>query len=116
MLDPARSFDIIGDVQLTFDFGAGSLAGYMRPRLFNDWDAVDRALPQYDFKNTIYSAGANTFSGQLAGPAGTAGSAFDGQFTGPRAQELVAGFQANYVDPFDNVTKTMGGVWLGKRQ
>lgn len=111
-----NGYEIIGDAQLTFDFAAGSLSGYMRPRLFNDWDGVDRALPQYDFKNTVYSAGSTAFSGQLAGPAGTDGSAFDGRFTGPAAQELVAGFKATYVDPFDSVTKTMGGVWLGKKQ
>lgn len=112
-----NGYDITGDARLTFDFGAGSLTGYMQPRLFSDWDGVDRALGQYDFKQTVYSAGSTTFSGKFVIPGGgERDSTFQGQFTGPNAAELIAGFQAPYLDPFDSVWKTMGGVWIGKKQ
>lgn len=111
-------YDITGDARLTFDFGAGSLSGYMRPRLFSDWDGVDRALGQYDFTQTVYSSGSTTFAGRFVVPNGPNGtdSTFQGQFTGPNAAELIAGWRAPYFDPFDNVWKSMGGVWLGKKQ
>jgi hypothetical protein len=110
-----NGYDITGDAQLVFDFGAGSLSGFMRPRLFSDWDGVDRALPQYDFKQTIYSPGSNTFGGKFNVPDAPTDSAFQGRFTGPGAAELIAGFRAPYLDPFDNSWKTMAGVWLGKK-
>ena len=109
-------YDIRGNARLTFDFGAGALSGYMQPRLFSDWDGVDRSLGQYDFKQTVYSAGSTTFSGKFVVPGTAAESAFRGQFTGPNAAELIAGFQAPYLDPFDNRWKTMGGAWIGKKQ
>lgn len=109
-------YDITGDARLTFDFGAGSLSGYMQPRLFSDWDGIDRALGQYDFRQTVYSVGSTTFSGKFTVPNSDADSNFQGRFTGPNAAELIAGFQAPYLDPFDNVWKTMGGVWIGKKQ
>ena len=111
-----NGYEIIGDARLNFDFTAGSLSGYMRPRLFSDWDGVDRALGQYDFSNTVFSAGSTTFGGKLVVPNGQGDTAFQGQFTGPNAAELIAGWRAPYLDPFDNQWKSMGGVWLGKKQ
>jgi hypothetical protein len=110
-----NGYDIIGDARLTFDFSGGSLSGYMQPRLFSDWDGVDRALGQYDFKQTIYSVGSTTFAGKFVVPGGDFDSTFHGQFTGPHAAELIAGWQAPYLDPFDNLWKSMGGVWIGKK-
>jgi len=109
-------YEITGDARLTFDFGGGSLSGYMRPRLFNDWDGVDRELGQYDFAQTVYSSGSTTFAGKFVVPDGQGDSAFQGHFTGPNAAELIAGWRAPYVDPFDNVSKSMAGVWIGKKQ
>ena len=114
-----NGYDIIGDARLTFDFSAGSLSGYMRPRLFSDWDAVDRTLGQYDFTQTVYSTGSTTFSGKFVvpnAPNAQSDTAFQGQFTGPNAAELIAGWRAPYLDPFDNAWKSMGGVWVGKKQ
>jgi hypothetical protein len=109
-------YDIVGDARLTFDFGAGSLSGYMRPRLFNDWDGVDQSLGQYDFTQTVFSVGATSFSGKFIVPNAPTDSAFHGRFTGPNAAELIAGWHAPYFDPFDDSWKTMGGVWIGKKQ
>lgn len=109
-------YEIRGTALLQFDFGAGSLTGYMRPRLFNDWDGIDQALGQYDFTQTIYSAGSTTFEGQFAVPGTNLGSSFHGQFTGPNATELVSGWNAPYLDPLDSKWKSMGGVWIGKKQ
>jgi hypothetical protein len=110
-----NGYDIRGTAQLQFDFGAGSLTGYMRPRLFNDWDGVDLALGQYDFTQTVYSPGSTTFGGRFVVPGSSADSSFHGQFTGPNATELISGWTAPYLDPFDNAWKTAGGMWIGKK-
>lgn len=107
-------YGIIGDARLNFDFGAGTLSGYMRPRLFNDWDGVNKALGQYDFTQTVYAPGSTSFSGKFSVSNPQSDSAFHGRFTGPKASELIAGWRAPYLDPFDNAWKTMEGVWIGK--
>jgi len=41
--------------------------------------------------------------------------AFNGQFTGPAAQELMARWTAPTLDPNSNTTQQMFGVWVGKK-
>lgn len=109
-----NGYDIFGDARLSFDFGAGTLSGYMRPRLVNDWDGVNQSLGQYDFTQTVYASGSTSFSGKFSVSNPQSDSAFHGRFTGPKASELIAGWRAPYLDPFDNAWKTMEGVWIGK--
>lgn len=112
-------YEILGDSQLSFDFGSGSLSGHMQPRLFDDWDGINQPLGQYDFAQTAYSGGSRSFGGHFAIPNGTpgqVGGAFDGQFVGPKAVELISGWTAPYLDPFDHHWGTMNGIWLGKKQ
>ena len=71
-------------------------------------------LGRYDFLNTVYGSGSTTFSGQLSKLGIAQFGAFDGQFTGPNAQELMARWSAPYIDPVTSQVSTMFGVWVGK--
>ena len=111
-----NGYALSGDVQLTFDFGAGTLAGYMEPVLTDAWFSYD--LGRYDFTQTVYSSGSTTFSGQFVVPGGgsTVDSGFNGRFTGPGAAELMASWHAPFVDPYSQGWATISGVWIGKRK
>jgi hypothetical protein len=108
-------YAISGDARLTFNFGAGTLTGYMHPILSDAWFSYD--LGQYDFTQTVYSAGSTTFSGRFIVPGGgsTANSGFNGQFTGPQAAELLTAWHAPFRDPNGGQWGNMSGVWIGKK-
>ena len=115
-------YAVDGDVRLDFNFGGGTLSGYFDPKLLGrgtDTSLVHLSLGHYAFSNAVYSSGAGTFSGSFALPPGVTGySAFDGQLTGPAAQELIARFQAPYTPPM-GATGDPGrifGVWIGAKQ
>ena len=101
-----------GSATLTFDFGRGTLNGEMRPEISDGWDLVP--LGVYSLSQTIFGVGKTTFSGSFQGPVN--GGSFEGQFTGPQAAELLARWQAPYLNPFDHSTGTMFGVWVGKHR
>jgi hypothetical protein len=106
-------FEVYGDAVLKFDFAAGKLSGSMAPQLNGPWD-VPGPLPTYNFINTVYSTGSTSFSGMfdIGGPTA---SSFQGRFTGPLAQELMAGWTAPF-QSFDNHWGVMEGVMIGKRE
>ncbi|HXG80372.1 MAG TPA: hypothetical protein VNJ05_01070, partial [Sphingomicrobium sp.] len=108
-------YSVGGDVRLTFDFGSGSLTGYMHPVMTDAWFQYD--LGQYDFTQTVYGAGSTTFSGKFTVPGGgsTADSGFNGRFTGPQAAELMAAWYAPFRDPYTLEWTRMSGVWIGKK-
>ena len=81
-----------GSVSLTFNFGAGTLAGVMKPEIARVWDAYP--LGDYTFRDTVYSTGATNFSGAFQVSGSTAPSSFQGSFTGPGAAELLASWNA----------------------
>jgi hypothetical protein len=64
--------------------------------------------------NTVYSVGSPTFSGELSRSGTTERGTFNGLFTGPAAQELMARWTAPIVDPNTKTTSQMFGVWVGK--
>ena len=101
-----------GNASLQFDFGAGTLSGHFDPVL-SDFFSGTTPLGHFDFVNTVYSAGSTTFSGELSSTAFATPGSFDGQFTGPAAQELMAHFSAPFGDPAH--PSTMFGVWVGKK-
>jgi hypothetical protein len=114
----AGGYHVFGTVQLNFDFGAGTLSGYFDPKIFGGFplDIPSHSLGRYSFTNTVYSRGSTTFSGSFVLPSGVSGySAFDGQFTGPAAQELIARFQAPFAPPL-GPSGRMYGVWIGGKQ
>lgn len=103
-----------GDARLAFNFGAGSLSGWMHPQILDDFDGFFVDYGQYDFKDTVYSKGSTTFSGKFVVPnLPDANSFFDGRFTGPGAAELMARFAAPYM--MNGQSGTISGVWLGKK-
>jgi hypothetical protein len=101
---------VFGTAELNFDFGAGTLAGYMEPTITDGWDEF--SLGRYDFIQTVYSVGATTFSGRFDVPGQ---SFFEGSFNGPQAAELMAQWNAPFVDPLQRGSGTMTGVWIGKK-
>jgi len=105
--------DVYGSVSLNFDFGAGTLAGVMKPEIAPIWDAIP--LGNYTFRDTVYSRGSTSFSGAFNVPGSTAPSSFRGSFNGPQATELMAQWTAPYLDPTTNQWGTMSGVWKAKK-
>lgn len=107
---------IKGSATLQFDFGAGTLAGHFEPVIYDllSYGEEGLSLGSYDFINTVYSAGSTSFSGELS-RSGLDNGAFQGLFTGPAAQELMARWTAPFLDPRTNTTSTMFGIWVGKR-
>jgi hypothetical protein len=110
-------YDVTGAAKLSFNFGAGTLAGYMDTTIIGPTGSFTN--PRYDFAQTVYSVGSTTFSGSFLVPGSTAGSSFSGQFNGPGAAELMASWGAPFVDPTapnGPAWGTMNGVWIGKKQ
>jgi hypothetical protein len=104
---------VFGGVSLTFDFGAGTLSGVMKPKFYPEWDAIP--LGDYTFRNTVYSAGATNFSGAFQVNGSTAPSSFQGSFNGPQAAELMASWNAPFLNPLNNQWGTMAGIWTAKK-
>ena len=103
-----------GQANLLFDFAGGTLSGSMHPRIVDSFDGIFVDFGQFDFKNTVYSSGSATFSGQFVAPGlPNASSSFNGLFTGPHAAELMAQFQTPYLLNGDQ--GTISGVWVGKK-
>ena len=98
-----------GSATLQFDFGAGTLGGHFDPTIGNT------SLGRYDFFNTVFGVGSTTFSGQFSNAGSNTGGAFDGVFTGPAAQELMARWGASYLRPDTQQPSEMFGVWVGKK-
>ena len=105
-----------GEATLQFAFATGTLSGHFDPAVY-DWDALI-PLGRYDFTNTVYSLGSTSFSGSLS-QAGVGTGSFNGQFTGPNAEELMARWTAPFNNPLTGPTggepSTMSGVWIGKK-
>lgn len=107
--------DVRGDAQLIFDFGAGSLGGYMHPLAISRSDGTQYDLGQYDFAQTIFGVGSTAFSGEFANYLGSGtDSYFEGQFMGPNAQEIAARWASLYSIPSIGVGGKIFGIWVGK--
>lgn len=102
-----------GTVSLSFDFGAGTLSGDMKPLIAPVWDEV--RLGTYTFRDTVYSPGSTTFSGAFNAPGSSAPSFFLGSFNGPQGAEVMARWHAPFVYPGTTDESTMSGVWVAKR-
>ena len=106
------TWGLSGAASFTFDFAAGTLSGQMKPVLESAWDPPP-TLPTYNFTGTVFSRGSTTFSGNFDVTGQTLGS-FQGQFTGPNAEELMAGFSTPYFDTYLNGWGALQGVMAGK--
>ena len=102
-----------GTATLQFNFALGTLAGWISPILMSGTSPT--SLGQYNFVNTVYGVGSPTFSGGLQHSTSNLTGSFNGLFTGPAAQELMARWIAQYSDPSGAGTKEMYGVLVGKK-
>jgi hypothetical protein len=106
-----------GTATLQFDFGAGTLAGHFDPIWMNYVGGTQYALGQYAFINTVYGVGSTTFSGGLSHSNPLLTGAFNGLFTGPNAEELMARWTGRYfIAGITPEPKDMFGVWVGKKR
>jgi hypothetical protein len=105
---------IDGDATFQFNFGAGTLSGHFDP-VFEDGPTI-ASLGTYNFVSTVFGVGSPTFSGGLSLAGAPSLGAFDGRFTGPAAQELMARWTAPYLNPSTHQWNEMFGVMVGKKQ
>jgi len=112
-LDP-DSFPVGGSATLQFDFGAGTLAGHLDPTI--NAGAGPTSLGTYTFVNTVFGVGSTSFSGGLQHPSFATLGSFNGIFTGPAAQELMARWSAPYTNPNSHTESKLFGVWIGRKQ
>ncbi len=101
---------ILGDIDLGFNFGAGTLSGSINPILDL---GTHYNLPSLQFTNTVYSTGSTTFSGKFDSTLSGANS-FSGLFTGPAAQELIGNFTFPYASPADHHNYQAAGAFVAK--
>ena len=102
-----------GDATLQFDFGAGTLSGHFEPVLM-PYSGGSFALGQYAFVNTVFGVGSTNFSGEFSHANPLLTGAFNGLFTGPNAEELMARWTADFVNPATQASGEMFGIWVGK--
>lgn len=102
-----------GSATLEFNFGAGTLAGHFDPVLL-PYSGGSFALGPYTFVNTVHGVGSTTFSGEFSHSNPLLTGAFNGLFTGPSAQELMARWSADFVHPGTQQAGEMFGIWVGK--
>jgi hypothetical protein len=105
---------IKGDATFQFNFGSGALSGHFDPVL--SASGVETNLGSYNFVNTVFGVGSPTFSGGLSHSGASTLGAFDGRFTGPSAEELMARWTAPYRNPSTQSWAEMFGVMVGKKQ
>ena len=112
-----RPLDLFGEVKgsatFNFNFGAGTLSGHFDPIL--RYNGVDTDLGTYTFTNTLFGVGSASFSGSLSHSGTSTLGAFDGQFTGPAAEELMSRWTAPYLNPTTQQWNEMFGVMVGKK-
>lgn len=105
---------IAGTVSMSFDFGAGTFSGHIRPSL-SCWACIwEDALTPLQFAQTVYSSGSTRYSGKFDTALPGANS-FEGLFAGPNAVETMATFQAPYAEPYSGKTYEMTGVWVARQ-
>jgi len=100
---------IDGSIALSFDFGSGGLAGSITPNIQNGFD-----LGTINFRDTVYSTGDKTFSGQFDSDLAGLNS-FNGQFAGPKAEELIGNFAFPYRSSIDQLIYQVTGAFIGKK-
>jgi hypothetical protein len=105
---------IFGGVELSFDFGMGSLSGRVLPSLFYQATYDDYTLAPVNFRDIVYSRGSTGFSGKFETNLSGVNS-FSGLFTGPKAQELIGNFALPYKSPMDGQTYQSDGAFDAKK-
>ena len=105
-----------GTATFNFNFGAGTLSGQFDPVVFPYYANTSSAAGTYTFNNTIFGVGRPTFSGAMTHSNPQLNGAFNGTFTGPAAQELMARWTATYFIPgVTPAPEQIFGVMVGKK-
>ena len=110
-----QGYNVTGTAALQFNFGAGTLAGVFNPITWSTGAQANVSLGTYNFVNTVFGIGNTSFSGDLQRSGIATLGSFNGLFTGPAAQELMARWSAPYENPDSHQISEMFGVWVGKR-
>jgi hypothetical protein len=113
------NWDVRGSVILSFDFARGNLAGSMSLSLNDSLPSTQ--LGSWQFKDTVFSAGSTTYSGQFDTPS-SGQNFFMGHFTGPNAEETIGGWALPFVfshgdsavAPDGQVHQAIG-AWIAKK-
>ena len=103
-----------GSATLQFNFGQGTLQGHFDPATA-DWAGGWISLGTYNFENTVFGVGSTQFSGDMRHTTNNRTGSFDGLFTGPAAQELMANWRASAIDPNTQAPIELFGIWVGKK-
>ena len=104
---------IDGSINLSFNFGAGTLSGTLNPILYH-YEQHD--LGTLTITQPVWGVGSNAFTAGLSGSALTGDPAgIRGTFTGPAAQELIGGFFFGYVSPVTGQDASAAGAFLAQR-
>lgn len=101
-----------GTVSLVFDFRAASLSGLMDLMIDGGMNPV--AVGTYRFRDTVFGAGATTYSGKFETNLPGAAN-FLGRFTGPNAEETIGAWTVPFVEPATGQVHTAIGAWIAKR-
>jgi len=104
-----------GAIELSFNFGLGSLSGSVTPTLFSAQNLTTYDLGTLNFVQTVYSTGSTTFSGKFD-TALPGMNSLSGQFTGPHAEELIGNFAFPYRSPIDSQTYQADGAFVGSKK
>ena len=83
--------------------------------MFSQTASATVSLGTYTFVNTVFGVGHTTFSGDLSHVGFSTLGSFNGLFTGPAAQELMARWSAPYENPDTHAMQEMFGIWVGKK-
>jgi len=104
---------VSGSVNLSFNFGAGTLGGSMS--LHTDPMVIAPVdLGTFAFQNTVYSAGGLTYSGSFQTGA-TGQNMFLGRFTGPNAEETIGAWALPFLYSGDGQGHQAVGAWIAKK-
>lgn len=120
--DPLDGLDrasVEGSVSLKFNFASGDLTGAMNIGL--DFEGDQLSLGTFDFKNTVFGVGSTSYSGKFD-TAAAGDNFFQGQFTGPHAEETIGAWALPFVLDVGNATIRADhethqafGAWIAKQ-
>lgn len=106
----ANYLPAFGSVTLDFNFAAGALSGQMALQVPDGMNPRD--IGTFTFTGTNYASGSTSYSGAFISSA-PGFNFFDGQFTGPAAQELIGRWAVPFND--NGANHQAFGAWIAKR-
>ncbi|GAA5051820.1 hypothetical protein GCM10023208_12070 [Erythrobacter westpacificensis] len=116
------NYEVTGTGQFVVNFGAGTVGGSLSPWLYDPIAGTLTQLGDYTLETGQITYDNSeffpdpAFFGGIAGPNTPSGSGgyYQGQFTGPNAEELIARWFAQTVDPVSGGQLDIFGAAVGK--